>query len=225
MSKHPYRQLIGCLVYLALGTRPDIAHAVQHLSQFLENPGLRHWDAAIRVVRYLKGTRTYGLVLGGHIPITLSGMTDSDYANCLDTRRSVSGYCFTLGNGIISWSSRKQATVGTSSCEAEYMASCHGTKEAVWLRALLHALGFTQLAPTQISIDNRGALVLTEDPSFHARSKHIDVQYHYTRERVEAGDTTFTYVRSEDNLADIFTKPLDTKPFKRLRRWLGLIPQ
>ena len=221
----PYRQLIGSLVYLALGTRPDIAHTVQHLSQFLDNPGRNHWDAAIRTVRYLKGTRTLGLTLGGYRPICLSGMTDSDYANCPDSRCSVSGYVFTLGAGAISWSSRKQPTVATSSCEAEYMATCHATKEAVWLRALLLAMGLAQPQATSISADNRGALVLTEDPSFHARSKHIDVQYHFTRERVEAGDVTFKYVRSGDNLADIFTKPLNTKPFQRLRRSLGITEQ
>lgn len=225
MQPFPYRQLIGSLVYLALGTRPDIAHTVQHLSQFLDNPGRNHWDAAIRTVRYLKGTRTLGLTLGGHRPICLRGMTDSDYANCPDTRRSVSGYCFKLGAGVISWSSRKQPTVATSSCEAEYMATCHATKEAIWLRALLLAMDLAQPQATLISADNHGALALTEDPSFHARSKHIDVQYHFTRERVEAGDVTFEYIRSEDNLADILTKPLDTKPFQRLRRQLGITEQ
>jgi hypothetical protein len=135
MRLKPYRQLIGSLVYLALGTRPDIANTVQHLSQFLQNPGpgRNHWDAAIRTVRYLKGTRTLGLTLGGHQPIRLVGMTDSDYANCPDTRRSVSGYCFKLRAGVISWSSRKQPTVATSTCEAEYMATCHAAKEAIWL--------------------------------------------------------------------------------------------
>jgi hypothetical protein len=120
-------------------------------------------------------------------------MTDSDYANCADTHRSVSGYCFKLGTGVISWSSRKQPTVATSSCEAEYMATCHATKEAVWLRALLLGMDLAQPRATLISVDNHGALALTEDPYFHARSKHIDVQYHFTCERVEAGNVTVAF--------------------------------
>ena len=109
-------------MYLAIATRPDIAYTVSRLSSYLDCYGPEHWSAAIRILCYLKGTHDYVLVLGGTNPLRLSGYSDSDYANCLDTSRSIGGYCFTLGSGMISWSSRKQRTVADSSCYAEYIA-------------------------------------------------------------------------------------------------------
>ncbi len=123
LAKLPYRSLVGYLLYLAIASRLDITYAVQQLSQFLDCYSYAHWNAAVRVLRYLKGTRELTLVLGGTNPVELLGFTDSDWANCLDTRRSVGGYAFSLGSGIISWSSRKQKTVASSSCEAEYTAA------------------------------------------------------------------------------------------------------
>jgi hypothetical protein len=138
----PYRALVGSLMYLAVWMRPDIMQAVRHLSQFLANPGQAHWQSAIRVLRYCKGTRDFGLLLGGTAPLQLRGWVDSDWANCPDTRRSVTAYGFSLGSGLVSWSSRKQQSVTTSSTEAEYVAACAGAKEAVWLRHYSRALGF-----------------------------------------------------------------------------------
>jgi hypothetical protein len=122
LLKLPYRAVVGSLIYLSTATRPDIAYAVQQLSRFLDCYSFVHWNAAIRVIRYLKGTRNFKLQLGGTNEIKLTGYTDSDWANCLDTRRSIGGYCFKLGadSGIISWSARRQQTVAVSSCEAEY---------------------------------------------------------------------------------------------------------
>jgi hypothetical protein len=130
-AKQPYRRLVGVLMYLAISTRPDIMHAVSSLSCFNSGHGETHWKAAIHVVKYLKGTREYELELGGDSTARLTGYSDSDYANCPDTRRSVSGYCFDLGSGLVSWMSKKQATTATSSTEAEYMAAAQATKEAV----------------------------------------------------------------------------------------------
>jgi len=218
----PYRALVGSLMYLAMGTRPDIAFAVQQLSQYLDCYGLTHWDAAKRVVRYLKGTRGLRLQLGGSSVADLVGYTDSNYANCVDTRRSVSGYSFTLGSGLVSWSARKQKTVSTSSCESEYVAACEATKEAVWLRALLLALDHGQLRATLLRCDNNGALILSGDPSFHARVKHIDVKFHYIRERVAANEIEVKYVNTKDNLADAFTKALPAKSFEAMRELMGV---
>src|SRR5277367_2439731 len=144
----PYRSLVGSLMYVAIGTRPDISFAVQQLTQFLDCFGMAHWNAAKRVVRYLKGTRDVRLSLGGSSVAALRGFSDSDYANCPDTRRSISGYCFSLGSGLISWSCRKQQTVSMSSCESEYVAACEASKEAVWLRSLLFYLDRRQSHPT-----------------------------------------------------------------------------
>jgi hypothetical protein len=222
MAAYPYCQLVGSLMYLAIATQPDIAHAVQHLSQFLANPGLAHWKAAIHVVKYLKGTRELRLVLRGKRPLVLTGLTDSNWANCPDTCRSVSGYVFLLGTGAISWNSRKQPTVATSSCEAEYIAACNATKEAVWLRYLLAALDLAQPLATAIGCDNQGTNAITKDPSFHAKIKHIEIQWHYTRKKVQDGTVKFHYVRTTNNTANIFTKALPAPTFIRLRHYLGL---
>ena len=223
-AKQPFRQLVGVLMYLAISTRPDIMLAVSLLSRFNSAHGDTHWKAAIHVVRYLKGTRDYELELGGDEGSHLVGYTDSDYANCPDTRRSISGYCFSLGSGLISWMSKKQSTTATSSTEAEYMAAASATKEAVWIRNVLLNLDHGQHNPTPIFIDNRGARILTEDPSFHQRAKHIEVQHHYSRECYERGIVVFIDIPTKDNLADMFTKALPAPSFERFRESLGLKP-
>jgi hypothetical protein len=194
MANVPYRELVGSLMHANVATRTDIAHSVGIVSQFCQNPGDLHWLTAKRILCYLIGTKSYTLVLGGNSPIRLAGFTDSNYTPpCdLDKRKSTSGYCMSLGGGVISWSSKRQSTVATSSTEAEYMACCHAAKEVVWLRMLLQATGFRQQKATNIRCDNQGALILTADPSFHSRAKHIDVQYHFSRDHVERGSLTFT---------------------------------
>ncbi|RDB23169.1 Retrovirus-related Pol polyprotein from transposon TNT 1-94 [Hypsizygus marmoreus] len=222
LAKLPYRSLVRCLLYLAISTRPDIAHAVQQLSQFLDSYSYAHWNAAIWVVRYLKGTRVLKLHLGGTNPIELLGFTDSDWANCLDTRRSVGGYVWCLGRGALSWHVQKQKTVAASSCEAEYVAAFEATKECIWLRALLLAIGFGQPDSTTMLCDNNATIDLSEDPLLHARVKHIDIKFHFMRERVQSGEIQLRYINTKDNVADIFTKPLEPKTFTRLRGLLGL---
>jgi hypothetical protein len=218
-----YGELIGSLQYLAQGTRPDIAFATSRLASVLNNPGVKHYEMGLRVVRYLNCTRTYGITLGGlNSTVRLSGMSDSDFANCPDTRRSVSGYAFTLGHGAVSWSSRKQDIVTTSTCEAEYVAMCNATKEAIWLRSLLDEIGYKQEKSTLIAADNQGAIVLSEDQSNHTRTKHIDLRYHFVRERTLNGEVHFRYVKSCDNVADVFTKALPYSAFSLLRRRLGV---
>lgn len=218
----PYRALVGSLMYVAIGTRPDIMFAVQNLSQFLDCYGPIHWEAAKRVVRYLKGTRELRLTIGGRHAIALIGFTDADHGACLDSRRSVSGYCFSLGSGIISWCSRKQKTVSTSSCESEYVAGSESSKELVWLRALLTGLGFPPTYATPLLCDNNSAIKLSDDPSFHSRVKHIDIKYHLIREYSDNNVLHVSWISTHDNVADIFTKPLGPKPFLRLRAFMGI---
>ena len=222
MEKTPYRALIGSLNYIAVGTRPDIAYAVGRLASFLDCYRPEHWEAAVRVVRYLKGTRLLSLQLGGLAPITLLGHSDSDYANCPDTSRSIGGYCFSLGGGAISWASRKQKTVADSSCYAEYIALHEASHEVVFLRELLANLTSAPPPPTIIYCDNDAASILTEDHVWHARVKHIRVKYHYIRELVTNKEVLVQRVRSLDNTADILTKPLNRSDFTRLRHYLGL---
>lgn len=222
IAKLPYRSLVGCLLYVAIATRPDIAYAVQQLSQFLDNYNRSHWDAGICLVRYLKGTRDLKLRLGGP-SITPQGFTDADWASCPDTRRSTGGYTWSLGTGAVSWSVQKQKTVATSSCEAKYMAAYESTQECIWLRMLLKGIGldFTSNATT-LFCDNKSAITLSEDPTAHARVKHFDVKYHFIRERAQLGEITIKYVNMRDNVADLFTKALPRPLFLRLRQMLGV---
>jgi len=166
VTKLPYWSLVGCLLYLSISARPDITYAVQQLSQFLDCYTYAHWNTALRVVHYLSGTCNHKLQLRGTNPITLLGFTDSDWANCLDSRQSVRGHTYTLGSGIVSWQAQKQKTVAASSCEAEYIAAFEACKEAIWLCTLLGAIGHQPQKPTNIHCDNNAAINLSEDPSF-----------------------------------------------------------
>lgn len=229
MSKIPYRQLIGALLYVALSTRPDIAYAVNFLCQFNANPGKNHWQGAIHIVRYLKRTRDWELRLGGTGPMELNGFTDSSYggtAGPLGSRRSTSGFGFSLGveSGLVSWSSKRQDVTADSTSEAEYMACSHASKEALWLRNLLMQLELEPKAATVIQCDNQSSISLTRDQSHHQRSKHIDIKHHFVRDYVEMGKLWFHYVPTKENIADIFTKALPAPLHSYLRGKLGLGP-
>lgn len=168
-------------MYIAGGTRPDIMFAVSKLSCFLDCYREEHWKAAIRVLHYLKGTRDLHLVLGGkdRTPDLIS-YTDSDYMNDPGPmgKCSVGGYCFSLGSGLVSWSSKKQWTMADSTCTAEYIAASEAGHELVWLRKLLISLGFPSPHTTPLLCDNTAAVLLCEDQAYHSRVKHIDVRYH-----------------------------------------------
>jgi hypothetical protein len=222
IQRTPYRELVGSLNYLAVATRPDIAFAVGRLASFLDCYREEHWDAAIRVLRYIKGTKSLCLTLGGDNPLTLFGYSDADYANCRETSRSISGYCYSLGSGVVSWSSKKQRITADSSCYSEYIALHHSGKELIFLRELLEGLGHSFPTSTPLYCDNDAARILTGDASNHANVKHIRVKYHTIRDIVEEELCRVVRVRSSDNVADIFTKPLARDAFERFRTALGL---
>ena len=161
-------------------------------------------------------------MLGGNNPINLIGYSDSDYANCVSTSWSIGGYCFSLGSGMISWSSRKQRTVADSSCYAEYIALHNASHEGVFLRQLLLGLKILPPGPTSLFCNNDAASSLTEDHMWHSRVKHIRVKYHYVREQVSEGELEIRRVRSSDNTADILTKSLGRGDFLKLRQYLEL---
>ena len=207
-NRTPYRSLVGSLMYLSVATRPDISYAVSQLSSFLDCYCLEHWEAAVHILRYLKGTRQYALTLGGRNPLSLIGYSNSDYANCVDTSRSIGSYCFTLGSGVISWSSRKQSTVADSSCYAEYIALHNTSHKIIFLRQLLDGLRFLPSGPAHLYCDNDAVSRLSEDHVWHSHTKHIQVKYHYMRELVLAGNVTIQRVGSKDNTLDTFMKPL-----------------
>lgn len=194
----------------------------------MSEPRKTHWQAGLRILRYLRAFPDYGIqyAAGSSVDaeVAVRGWSDSDWAGDIDNRRSTTGYCFTLGGGAISWSSKKQPTVALSSTEAEYRAVCAATCEVVWLRQLLDELGFPQRKGSSILCDNQSCLAIARNPVFHARTKHIEIQYHYVREQFLAGAVTLDYCRTEDNLADLFTKALQQQVVRTHSRSLGLVP-
>ncbi|KAG2782680.1 hypothetical protein PC111_g24477 [Phytophthora cactorum] len=188
MANVPYRNAVGCLMYLMVGTRPDLAAAVGVLSQFAADPCPTHWQALKRVFRYIQGTKTHGIEFQGSCEDGLQGYSDADWAGDIESRRSTSGYAFMMNGGCISWRSKKQRTVALSSTEAEYMALSEATQEAVWLKVFLCELGeMANDEAVKIYEDNQGSIALAKNPEFHKRTKHIDIRYHFVREKVEDG--------------------------------------
>jgi len=217
-----FRQIVGGLMFLMTGTRPDIAAAVSIISQFFESPTDSHFAAAKRILRYIKGTRNLKLHLGNTSDTTLVGYSDANWGNDLDTRKSTTGYLFLFSGGAISWSSKRQSTVALSTTEAEYMAITHATKEAVWLRTLLKELGYEQTGATTIYEDNQSCISLAKNPVHHARTKHIDIQHHFIREKVESKEIDVVYMPTDDMVADALTKPLPRPKFSKLVGEMGL---
>eukprot|EP00171_Calliarthron_tuberculosum_P009762 IDg9762t1 len=221
----PYRQAVGSLMYLMVGTRPNLAFVVGKLSQFCEKPLKSHWMAVKRVLRYISGTRDRGILFGTSQSLDLVGYSDSDWGGCLETRKSTSGYVFMLAGGVVSWRSRKQTVVATSSCEAEYIASCLGTKEALWLSRLFAGIhGHADPMAVKILIDNNGAISTAQNTSINQRNKHVDIQYHFVRDCVAAKKVIFEHVGTENQIADILTKPLDRVKTERFTTLMGVIP-
>ena len=253
MEKYPYREAVGSLLWISNGTRPDVAFAVSQVAKFMSNLGMEHWEAVKRILRYLKGTQNSKITYNGFRNVNIAGYSsgdlpqvnrfrestegmsnkrvrinpelyvDADYAADPDSRRSITGYIFMLAGGPISWQSRQQVSVALSTMEAEYMAACAATQEAIWLRLLLkdlHILDGDQ--PMIIREDNTACMAYAKNPIDYKKSKHIDVKYHFVRERVAAGEIVLEYVPSADQLADILTKPMDFQKFSALReRILG----
>ena len=216
-----YRQIVGSLIYATL-TRPDMSHDVGVLSQFMQVPRKPHLDAARRVLCYAKGTLNYGLFYPYGANVEVCGYTDADWAGSSYDKRSTSGYVFSLGSAAVSWSSKKQTTVALSSTEAEYRGAALAASEIAWLRKLLHSLGCDVLQPVTLFCDNMSSIQLANNPVFHARTKHIEVHYHYIREKVLAQEIDLVYVGTHEQVADIFTKSLGAEKLQKFRDMLGV---
>jgi len=210
-----YRHIVGALQYCTL-TRPDISYSVNQLYQFLHCPTTAHFTAAKRVLRYLKGTPDSGLLFTRG-PLHLYAYCDSDWAGDPLDRRSTSGFGVFLGQCLISWQSKKQPVVSQSSTEAEYRSMAYATAELYWLRMLFKELQLPLTTPPHLYYDNLGALALASNPIFHARTKHIEVDYHFNREKILHKDLVAHYISTEDQCADIFTKGLTSSRFLFLR--------
>jgi histone deacetylase 1/2 len=217
-----YRSIVGGLQYLTM-TRPDLSFAVNKVCQYLHAPRCAHWSAVKRILRYVKGTLSHGLLLrpSSTLPL-LSAFSDADWAGDPDDRRSTGGFAIFYGGNLISWSARKQATVSRSSTESEYKSLANATAELIWVQALLGELGVIQRRPPVLWCDNIGATYLSANPVFHARTKHIEIDFHFVRERVARKLLEIRFISSKDQLADIFTKPLPLPQFTSCRRNLNL---
>ncbi|KAK9054204.1 hypothetical protein SSX86_025282 [Deinandra increscens subsp. villosa] len=222
-----YRQMVGALQYATL-SRPDISYAVNRVCQFMHAPTENHWVAVKRILRYLAGTSGLGLRFHQKSGATLHAFSDSywtdieaysdaDWAGCSIDRRSTGGFAIYLGNNLISWSARKQRTVSRSSTESEYKAMADTVAELTWLQSLMHELGLVTRKAPILWCDNLGATYLSANPVFHARSKHIEVDFHFVREKVARRQLDVQFISTHDQVADIFTKPLATDRFLFLR--------
>ena len=214
---------MGSLRYL-VHTRPDIAFAVGYVSRFMERPTSEHLNAVKRILRYIAGTIDYGCHFRRTgAELKLLGFSDADMGGDIDTRKSTTGVLFFLGSSPVTWQSQKQKVVALSSCEAEYIAGTAAACQGIWLAQLLADLQSKQRAAFLLKMDSQSAIALSKNPVFHDRSKHIDVKYHFIRECIGNGTMDIEHVRTEEQLADILTKPLARDRFCELRVQLGVV--
>jgi hypothetical protein len=216
MADKPYRELLGSIMYAQIATRPDLSYAVSTLSKFASNPRKNHWNALTHVLRYIQGTLDYRITYGGkYKDLAPIGYVDADYAGNLDNRRSCAGNVFIQAGGPTAWGSQYQPTVALSTTEAEYMALTRGMKQILWMYAAMDEVGYPQPKPAILYNDNSAAVILTQNTKNNIKVKHIDIRYHYIRERVEEGDIEVRRIASANNIADMFTKQLPRVAFQK----------
>jgi hypothetical protein len=207
-----YRRLAGALQYLTF-TRSDISYAVQQVCLFMYDPKTQHMSALKCIIRYIHGTIDFGLHLYPSSVDKLISYTDADWAGCPDTRRSTSGYCVYLGDNLISWSAKRQHTLSRSSAKAEYRGVANVVSESCWSRNLLLELCCPVTKATLVYCDNISAVYLSDNPVQHQRTKHIEMDIHFVREKVARGQVRVLHIPSRFQIADIFTKGLPLQLF------------
>ncbi|KAK6158859.1 hypothetical protein DH2020_006173 [Rehmannia glutinosa] len=218
-----YRALIGSLLYLT-ASRPDITFEVGVCARFQSAPKESHMTVAKRILSYLKGCQEVGLWYPKKGGFKFIGYSDSAYVGCRVDKKSTSGTCQMLGNRLVSWFSKKQNSIATSTAEAEYIAAGSCCAQVLWMRQQLIDYEIEEKKKFQLYMcDNTSAIAITHNPVLHSRTKHIDVRYHFIRDHVEKKDITLEYISTDKQLADIFTKPLCESRFEELKNELGLI--
>ena len=220
MKNIPYRAAVGLLMYLAVATHPDIAFAISTVAQFSQDPAPEHWEAVKRIYRYLLGTRKLALTFGAGKQ-GLEGFTDADGVS-QEHWHAISGYAYILDGGAVSWASKKQELVTLSTTEAKYVAATHAAKEGIWLRWLVEEIFRPLTHPTPLHLYSQSAIMLTKDGSYHARTKHIDIRYHFIHFIVDNGSLRLIYCPTEDMVADTLTKALPSVKVKHFAASLGL---
>jgi len=222
MRDVPYREATGSLTYAAIGSCPDIAYATTAVSRFNENPGRVHWEAVKQIIQYLKGTIGWEITYSTKVK-DLEGYTDADGSTKEDCH-AISGYVFLIDGGPVSWSVKTQEIVVLSMTEAEYIAATHAAKEALWLRSFLGDILGPLNSATTLYCDNQSAIALTKNDQFHARTKHIDIRYHFIRYVIQNGSLCLEYCPTEDMTADMLTKALPSPKAKHFASALRLHP-
>ena len=217
----PYSEAVGSVLWPVVVSRPDVAYAVGVLSQFIQNPGPAHWKGLKRVINYLGCTKDLWLTFGGQKDTLIEGFCNADWAS-QKHQHSISSFSFHYGLVAVSWSLKKQSIVSLSSTKAEYVVQTHMAKEGIWLKSFISEICGREEKPLTISCDNQGAIALAKDNKFHARTKHIDLRYHFIREAVKNSKIKVKYVPTDDNVSDIFTKVLPKPKFQRMVGLLGL---
>ena len=223
VSQLEYSRVIGCLMYAMTCTRPDIAFAVGKLSRYTSNPSTQHWQAIHRVLKYLKKTMDYSLTYTGY-PSVLEGYTDASWISNTEDNSSTSGWVFLLGGGAISWASKKQTCITSSTMESEFVALAAAGKEAEWLKNLLLEipLWFKPMAPISIRCDSAATLAKAYSQMYNGKSRHLGVRHSMIRELIMNGVISIEFVRSQQNLADHLTKGLARDLVIKSAKGMGL---
>ena len=216
-----YQRLVGKLIYLS-HTRPDIAFAVSVVSQFMHAPCEEHMEAVYRILRYLKGTPGKGLLFKKNEARSVEAFTDADWAGSIKDRRSTSGYCTFVWGNLVTWRCKKQSVVARSSAEAEFRAVAQGICELLWLKLLLGELKIADIQPMKLYYDNKAAIDISHNPVHHDRTKHVEVDRHFIKEKIEEGVISMTYVPTSQQTADLLTKGLVKPVFEKLVDKLGM---
>jgi hypothetical protein len=216
-----YRSMIGSLLYLC-ASRPDIMLSVCMCARFQAEPKEVHLRAVKRILRYLVYTPKFGLWCPRGSTFDLIGYSDANWAGCKIDRKSTSGTCQFLGRSLVSWASKKQNSIALSTAEAEYIAAGHCCAQLLWMRHTLRDYGY-KLTKVPLLCDNESAIRMADNPVDHSRTKHIAIRYHFLRDHQQRGDIEIAYINTKDQLADIFTKPLDEKTFTKLRYELNIL--
>jgi hypothetical protein len=221
VDQKAYRSMIGSLLYLC-ASRPDIILSVCMCARYQSDPKECHLVAVKRILRYLVSTPCFGIWYPKGSTFDLIGYSDSDYAGCKVDRKSTSGTCQFLGRSLVSWSSKKQTFVALSTAEVEYVAAGQCCVQLLWMRQTLQDFGYN-LSKVPLLCDNESAIRMADNPVEHSRTKHIDIRHHFLRDHQQKGDIEVYHISTENQLADIFTKPLDEKTFCRLHSELNVL--
>jgi hypothetical protein len=220
VDQKEYRSMIGSLLYLT-ATRPDIQFSVCLCARFQAYPRSSHQQAVMQIFRYLRHTPYFGLRYSASSSLAPHGFLDASFVGCWLDRKSTSGTCQFLGSYLVPWSSRKQSSVAQSTTEAEYVAAASCCSQLLWITYTMSDFG-EEYAHVPLQCDSNSGISVAKNPMLHSKTKHIEVRYHFLRDNVEKGKITLIHVPTHNQLADIFTKPLDQATFTRLQGELGV---